>query len=308
MKIGFGAPVSGAWATPENLAGFAARAELAGYASLWSFQRLLVPEDSGMDDVYQSVFDPMAALAYAAAGTSRIRLGVAVINLPFVSPAYLAKQAATVDLLSGGRLDLGLGIGWMPEEFAVTGASMARRGARAAEYVRVLRELWSDGPSEFSGEFYQVPRGSVEPKPVQPCGPPVLLGGLARPALERAGRIADGWVTSSRTDLSRIAEGIGVIRAAAAEAGRDPEVLRIICRGVVRAGAGVAAPEGGRMLLSGRPDQIREDTMWLASQGVTEIFYDLNWDPLVGSPKVDPAAATARANELLDALAPSPEA
>jgi probable F420-dependent oxidoreductase len=308
MKIGFGAPVSGAWATPENLAGFAARAELAGYASLWSFQRLLVPEDSGMDDVYQSVFDPMAALAYAAAGTSRIRLGVAVINLPFVSPAYLAKQAATVDILSGGRLDLGLGIGWMPEEFAVTGASMARRGARAAEYVRVLRELWSDGPSEFSGEFYQVPRGSVEPKPVQPGGPPVLLGGLARPALERAGRIADGWVTSSRTDLSRIAEGIGVIRAAAAEAGRDPEVLRIICRGVVRAGAGVTAPEVGRMLLSGRPDQIRENTMWLASQGVTEIFYDLNWDPLVGSPKVDPAAATARANELLDALAPSPEA
>jgi hypothetical protein len=75
----------------------------------------------------------------------------------------------------------------------------------------------------------------------------------------------------------------------------------------VRAGAEVAAPEGGRMLLSGRPDQIREDTMWLASQGVTEIFYDLNWDPLVGSPKADPAAATARANELLDALAPSPE-
>jgi probable F420-dependent oxidoreductase len=305
MKIGFGAPVSGAWATPENLAGFAARAEQVGYASLWSFQRLLVPEDSGMDDVYQSVFDPMAALAYAAAGTSRIRLGVAVINLPFVSPAYLAKQAATVDILSGGRLDLGLGIGWMPEEFAATGASMARRGLRTVEYVRVLRELWSDGLCEFSGEFYQVPRGIVEPKPVQPGGPPVLLGGLARPALERAGRIADGWVTSSRTDLSRIAEGIGVIRAAAAEAGRDPDALRIVCRGVVRPGAEAAAPGGGRLLLSGSPDQIREDTEWLGSQGVTEIFYDLNWDPLVGSPKVDPAAATARATELLDALAPS---
>jgi probable F420-dependent oxidoreductase len=305
MKIGFGAPVSGAWATPENLARFGPRAEQAGYASLWSFQRLLVPEGSGMEPVYRSVLDPMTTLAYAAAGTTRIRLGVAVVNLPFVSPAYLAKQATTVDVLSGGRLDLGLGIGWMAEEFAATGASMARRGRRTAEYVAVLRTLWAGGVREFSGEFYEIPRSTVAPVPVQPGGPPILLGGLARPALERAGRIADGWVTSSRTDLSRIAEGIGVIRAAAAEAGRDPEALRIVCRGVVRAGAEAAAPGGGRLLLSGSFDQIREDTQWLASQGVTEIFYDLNWDPLVGSPKVDPAAATARATELLDALAPS---
>jgi probable F420-dependent oxidoreductase len=304
MKIGFGAPVSGAWATPENLASFATRAERAGYASVWSFQRLLVPEGSGMDEVYHSVLDPMAPLAYVAASTSRIRLGVAVINMPYVSPAYLAKQAVTVDILSGGRLDLGLGIGWMPEEFAAAGASMARRGARASEYVAVLRELWSGDPCEFSGEFYEIPRGRVLPKPVQPGGPPVLLGGLARAALERAGRIADGWVTSSRTDLSRIAEGVGVIRAAAAEAGRDPDALRIVCRGVVRAGAEVPGADGGRLLLSGSPAQIRADSEWLATQGVTELFYDLNWDPLVGSPTAAPAAATARASELLDALAP----
>ncbi|HEX3923421.1 MAG TPA: TIGR03619 family F420-dependent LLM class oxidoreductase [Streptosporangiaceae bacterium] len=306
MNIGFGAPVSGAWATPGNLAGIAARAEQAGYASLWSFQRLLIPEGSNMEPVYHSVLDPMASLAYAAAGTSRIRLGVAVVNLPFVSPAYLAKQAATVDILSGGRFDLGLGIGWMPEEFAMTGASMARRGARAAEYVAVLRELWSSGPSEFSGEFYEVPRGRVEPKPVQPGGPPILLGGLARPALERAGRIADGWVTSSRTDLSRIADGVAVIRDAAAAAGRDPDTLRIVCRGVVKFGAEAAGRDGdGRLLLSGHPDQIREDTRWLGEQGVTEIFYDLNWDPQIGSPDVDPESALARATQILDALAPA---
>src|SRR5450759_3928788 len=220
MKIGFGAPVSGAWATPQNLADFAIRAEQAGYASLWSFQRLLIPEGSRMEPVYQSVLDPMSVLSYAAAVTSRIRLGVAVLNLPFVSPAYLAKQAATLDVLSAGRHDLGLGIGWMPEEFTLTGASMPRRGARTAEYVEVLRNLWADGVSEHSGEFYTVPRGVMAPKPVQPGGPPVLLGGMARPALERAGRIADGWLTSSRTDLSRISDGIGVVRSAAAAAGR----------------------------------------------------------------------------------------
>src|SRR5215467_11774145 len=107
MRIGFGAPIAGAWATPGYLAAFAERAETAGYASLWTFQRLLVPEGSGMEPVYRSVLDPMVALGYAAARTSRIRLGVAVVNLPFVSPAYLAKQAATVDVLSGGRLDHG---------------------------------------------------------------------------------------------------------------------------------------------------------------------------------------------------------
>ena len=133
MDIGFGLPVSGVWATPQNISLFATRAEKAGYASLWTFQRLLVPEGSGMEPVYQSVLDPVAAVAYAAAMTTSIRLGIGVINAPFVSPGYLAKQAASVDLLSGGRLDLGLGLGWMPEEFAMTGAPMQRRGAGTAE-------------------------------------------------------------------------------------------------------------------------------------------------------------------------------
>jgi len=139
----------------------------------------------------------------------------------------------------------------MPEEFAATGASMARRGPRTAEYVAVLRHLWTQDTSEFSGEFYSVPRGRMAPRPVQQDGPPVLLGGMARPALERIGRIADGWLTSSRTDLSKIGEGIGVVREAAAAAGRDPAALRVICRGVVRAGAEVQAADGsGRLLLS----------------------------------------------------------
>ena len=305
MQISFGAPVSGAWATPENLASFAARAEQAGYAGLWSFQRLLIPAGSDMDPVYRSVLDPMAALSYAAAVTSRIRLGVAIVNAPFVSPGYLAKQAATLDVLSGGRHDLGLGIGWMPEEFALTGADPARRGARIAEFTAVLRALWAAGETEFDGEFYQVPRGTMDPKPVQPGGPPVLLGGMADSALRRIGKIADGWITASRTDLSKIGAAIAVIRESAEQAGRDPAGLRVICRGVVRAGEPAPGPDGGRRLLSGSYDQIRADTKWLAGQGVTEVFYDLNWDPQVGSPEAGPAAAAARAGEILDALAPA---
>src|SRR5579859_5552508 len=174
MRIGFGAPVSGAWATPHYLGRFAAQAEAAGYGSLWTFQRLLVPEGSAMEPVYHSVLDPMVALGYAAAVTSRIRLGVAVVNMPYLSPGYLAKQAASVDVLSGGRLDLGLGLGWMPEEFAAAGGVMAGRGARTAEYIEVLRRLWAGGVAEFHGEHYTVPAGRAAPLPVQRPGPPVL--------------------------------------------------------------------------------------------------------------------------------------
>jgi len=305
MKIGFGAPVSGVWATPENLASFAASAEGAGYASLWTFQRLIVPEGSAMEPVYHSVLDPMVALGYLAAATQRIRLGVAVLNMPYLAPVYLAKQAATADVLSGGRLDLGLGIGWMPEEFAAADATMSRRGVRTGEYLEVLRRSWGEGITEFSGQFYTVPPGRIAPNPVQRPGPPVLLGGTVRAALQRAGRLADGWVTSSRADLSRISEGIEVVRAAAAEAGRDPASIRIICRGVVRAGAPVTVPEGGgRRPLSGSYADIRGDVAWLAEQGVTEVFYDLNWDPLVGAPDADPVGSVARAEEILTELAP----
>jgi probable F420-dependent oxidoreductase len=304
MRIGFGAPVAGAWATPLYLGSFAERAEALGYASLWSFQRLLVPEGSGMEPVYRSVLDPMVALGYLAARTSRIRLGVAVVNLPFVSPVVLAKQATTVDVLSGGRLDLGLGIGWMPEEFAAAGASTGRRGARTEEYLAVLRTLWADEVSSFGGEFYTIPAGRQNPRPVQRPGPPVLLGGMARPAIERAGRIADGWITSSRADLSKISQAVGAIREAAAAAGRNPDALRIICRGVVLAGEEASGPDGGRRLLSGSFAQIREDAAWLGEQGVTELFYDLNWDPRVGNPSVAPDAAAERAGEILAALAP----
>jgi probable F420-dependent oxidoreductase len=304
MRIGFGAPVAGAWATPGYLTALAGRAEDAGYASLWSFQRLLVPEGSGMEPVYRSVLDPMVALGYVAATTSRIRLGVAVINLPFVSPAVLAKQATTVDVLSGGRFDLGLGIGWMPEEFAAAGASTPRRGARTEEYLAVLRTLWADEVSSFDGEFYTIPAGRQDPRPVQKPGPPVLLGGMSRPAIERAGRIADGWITSSRADLSKIGAAVATIREAASAAGRDPDAVRIVCRGVVLADAEEKGPDGGRRLLSGSFAQIREDAAWLGEQGVTELFYDLNWDPQVGSPSVEPRAAAARAEHILAELAP----
>nr|WP_042190836.1 TIGR03619 family F420-dependent LLM class oxidoreductase [Kibdelosporangium sp. MJ126-NF4]CEL19629.1 luciferase-like protein [Kibdelosporangium sp. MJ126-NF4]CTQ94571.1 luciferase-like protein [Kibdelosporangium sp. MJ126-NF4] len=297
MKIGIGAPVSGAWATPGNVTRFAELAENLGYSSLWTFHKLLVSAAQETGPTYRSVLDPTVALSFMAARTSRIRLGVSVINLPFVSPTYLAKQMSSLDVLSGGRLDLGLGIGGVDEDFVATGVTKARRGPRTREYLAVLRAHWADEVGSFDGEFFTVPPTRMTPRPVQRPGPPVLLGGFVQAALQRAGRLADGWVSSAEADLDTIASQIAIVRTAAAEAGKDPAAVRVVSRGVVRPGERV-----GR--LSGSYSQIRADAEWLGEQGVTELFYDLNWDPRIGNPDVSAESATEVAQEIIEALKP----
>jgi probable F420-dependent oxidoreductase len=299
MLISCGAPMAGAWAGPLLLSRFATRAEELGYHGLWTFQRLILAADEDRGHVYRSVLDPLVTLAYAAAHTSTIRLGVAVLNLPYVSPVYLAKQAATLDVLSGGRLDLGLGTGNSAVEFAATGSDPNPRGRRTVEYLKVLRTLWTDEVSAFDGEFYPLPRSVMQPKPVQPGGPPILLGGVADTALRRAGRIAAGWVSRSAATVDDVARGAETVRRAAEESGRDPDTVRIVARGVVRAGE-----RDDRLPLSGSWEQIRGGAQLYAEAGATELFYDLNWDPLIGSPDADPGAAAERAEEILSALAP----
>ncbi|MCM4078383.1 TIGR03619 family F420-dependent LLM class oxidoreductase [Paractinoplanes hotanensis] len=300
MLISCGAPVAGAWADPESLGVFAQRAEQLGYHGLWSFQRLLAGADQQLPPVYRSVLDPLLALTFAAARTSRVRLGVAVINIPYVSPAYLAKQAATLDVLSGGRLDLGLGTGWSAPEFAATGSDPHPRGRRLGEYLEVLRTLWNDPVASFEGQLYRVPPSTMAPPPVQPGGPPVLLGGTADIALRRAGRLSAGWVSSSRLTFDEIARGAQIVRRAAEEAGRDPDAVRIVVRAVVRPGR-----RDDAVPLSGDWAQIRAGAQLYAEAGVTELFYDLNWDPLIGSPGADRRVARERAEEILTVLAPS---
>jgi len=302
MKIGFGVPVSGSWATPDACTAFAQKAEALGYSSLWTFQRLLSPLDREQPQLppqYRSVDDPLTTMAYLAAKTTTIRLGVAVVNMPFYAPIVLAKMLTTIDRLSGGRVDAGLGVGWSPDEFAAVGAPIERRGARAEDYLRCLQAIWSDDIVDYTGEYYRVPRSRVDPAPVQRPHPPILLGGMAPAALRRAGRVAAGWISSSQADLDHIDESIQVVRAAAVAADRDPAVLRFVCRGVVKVRDDVRGP------LTGSLDDIRADLAALATKGVTEVFVDLNFDPEIGSPDADPAESVRRAHEILEALAPA---
>jgi probable F420-dependent oxidoreductase len=299
VQHGFGIPVSGSWATPAIVREVCRKAEQLGYASLWSFQRTLYPEDAHIPVVYRSVHDPLAISAYVAGVTSRARIGLAVVNLPFYSPLVLAKALTSIDVLSEGRLDVGLGLGWNPDEFRGAGASMERRGERAEEYLEALRTIWSEALVEHSGEFYEIPRSVVEPKPVQRPQPPVLLGGSAEPSLRRAGRLADGWISSSGFPAAKFPDAVATLRAAREETGKSMDDFRVVVRAVVR----IRDADEERPF-SGTLEKVLRDVETYASFGVTELFVDLNFDEQIGNPTADPAESLRRAHAALEAFAP----
>jgi probable F420-dependent oxidoreductase len=294
--------VSGPWATPETLRRVARRAEELGYDSLWTFQRLLSPAGANLGPAHRDVLDPVVALAHAAAVTTRIGLGTATVCAPFTTPVVLAKATASLDVLSGGPLTVGLGAGWLAEEYAAAGVPRARTGARMEEYLRCLLALWTEDPVEFDGEFYTVPRSHVGPRPVQRPHPPLLLGGAVVPALRRAGRLADGWVASSTHDPATLGSSIEEVRRGARDAGRDPSSLRFVVRAVPDL---LDSPATSRNAFQGSAAQVRDDIRALGAVGVSEVFVDLNLSPHVVGAGVDPVTAAEYADRVLEELAPA---
>jgi probable F420-dependent oxidoreductase len=167
--------------------------------------------------------DPLELLAFFAAVSSRLQLGTAVVVAPLHSPAVLAKRVATVDRLSGGRVELGLGIGWQKEEYAAVGAPFADRGARLEECVEAMRALWSDHPASYAGEYVSFSRVFSEPAPER-GRVPIVLGGHSDPAVARAGRLADGWFPFTITP-EEFAVKADAVRAAATAAGRPTDAI-----------------------------------------------------------------------------------
>jgi probable F420-dependent oxidoreductase len=312
MRLGFGLPVAGGWATPENMVAVAREAESLGYHSLWTVQRILYPsaprnEYAGSPGgpwpaYFESVADSLVALGYVAAATSRIRLGTAVVNPTYYSPVLLAKQLATLDVVSGGRLTVGAGLGWSEDEYAATGVPFRRRGRRLDECLRCLKLVWTEELVEFTGEFYGIPASRIDPKPVQLPHPPLLVGGYSAAALRRAVSLADGYI-GGNIPLAEFAPIIERLRAAAREAGRDPDSMPIVARGAVNLRDQPTGPE--RRPLFGSLDELREDVERYREIGLTELFLDLNFDERVAAPGADPDAALELARGLLAALAPS---
>ena len=236
MELALNLPVVHPAATGPMLGDLAARAEELGYSALYLGEHVVlfdrpIDEYPGSDTgeaffpADSSLPDPLTMHAYLAGRTERIRLATGVMLVPQRNPVYTAKHAATLDWVSGGRLDLGIGVGWSREEYAACDVPFARRFDRVVDYVQVMRALWEEPRSEFSGEFYELPACRQYPKPVQqPL--PLWFGGWSEPALARTADLADGWYGFDlRPDeIDRIATRI---RELMAERGRDPGSLRI---------------------------------------------------------------------------------
>lgn len=177
MRIGITLPSMGRAANPTNIIQAAQKAEKLGYDTLWVADRLLYPvnprtpypatPDGSFPEFYKDILDPLEALTFVAAHTSRIGLGTSVLDMPFYNPVVMARQLTTLDVLSGGRLRVGLGLGWSEDEFEAAGASLKERGARADEFIRILKAIWTTDPVEFVGKYYKVPRSIIGPKPIQ---------------------------------------------------------------------------------------------------------------------------------------------
>jgi probable F420-dependent oxidoreductase len=184
-----------------------------------------------LPEAYVSVYDPLETLTYVAATTRRIQLGTSVLDALFHPPVMLARRIATLDQFSGGRLDIGLGQGLIPQEFAAAGIPMRRRGAGYEEHIAAMRAIWGPDPVRFDGRFYQIAESQIGPKPVQPGGPPLLAGAVFPAGIERVARMGLGFnATVMSPDLDDLRNTIGTFRHAAENAGRDPGSLPVVVR------------------------------------------------------------------------------
>ena len=234
-----------AWYTSgQGAADLAAGAEAAGVESLWTVEHVVVPVGyestypyaesgkmpGGRDDF--DIPDPLIWLTYVAATTTKIRLGTGILILPQRNPVVAAKEIATLDAMSGGRVELGIGVGWLAEEFATIGVPFNERGRRLDEYVAVMRALWSGEATEFHGEFFDFAPCYSKPAPAQKHIP-IVIGGHTEVAARRAGRLGDGFFPGSGS-IDELKHLIGIVRSSAEAAGRDPDAVAITAGGVVR--------------------------------------------------------------------------
>lgn len=237
MKIGIVSINVGGPRTAENMVDVVQHAEAAGIESVWTFEHVIVPTDydskypyarSGKMGIPPEAWflDPLISLAHVAAATKTIRLGTGVNIFPQANPLLFAKQTASLDALSGGRLTLGLGIGWLAEEYEAMGTPFARRGARFDDYLEAVKKVWSGEVVEHESEFLSWHGFKSHPTPAQRPHPPILIGGSTTKTLRRVVNAAQGWYAPSDS-TSELTEKIGELRKLATQAGRPFESIDI---------------------------------------------------------------------------------
>jgi probable F420-dependent oxidoreductase len=277
MRFGFALPQIGSLVGPEALVTVAKRAEDFGFDSLWVLDRLLWPVnprapyplgDGSLPVQYKNVLDPVESLTFAAAHTSRIALATGVLNLPWYNPVLLARRLTTLDILSGGRLRVGFGIGWSPDEYEAAGATWQDRGKRADESIQMLKKIWTTDPVDFQGKYYRIAKSFVGPKPVQRPHPPIYMAAFTPAAMKRVAAEADAWLPVG-IPLSEVGAMFDGIKNMAKEAGRDPSALELIV--TARVEIHKTRVEKERMEFTGTVEQIGEDFATARKIGATEI-------------------------------------
>jgi probable F420-dependent oxidoreductase len=291
MRFGFTLPQIGSAVGPEALVMVAKRAEDLGWDSLWVLDRILWPihprapypiGDGSLPVKYKSVLDPLETLTFAAAHTSRIALGTGVLNLPWYNPVLLARRLTTLDVLSAGRLRVGFGIGWSPDEYEAAGVTWQERGRRADESIKALKTIWTTDPVEFQGKYYRIPKSFIGPKPVQKPHPPIYMAAFTPSALKRVAIEANGWFPVG-IPLSGVGAMFNEIKNTAKNAGRDPSALELIIAADVEIHQ--TAIEKDRIDFTGTLEQIAEDLTAARKLGAAEIVIYPQFAPDVETAK-----------------------
>ena len=290
MRLGFTLPSLGSYAGSDTITTAAREAERLGFGGLWTIERLLYPvaprapypatPDGSLPEPYKVSFDPLDTLAYAAGVTNSIGLGTCVLDMPFYNPVVLARRLATIDVLSGGRLRVGMGLGWSPDEMEAAGADITKRGRQADEFLQVLKAAWTQEEVEFKGKYFSVPRSIINHKPAQKPHPPIYLAAYVPAAMARVAAHAQGWIPAG-VPVAAMPEMFGAIKEMAKGAGRDPSSLELVVLANVELTDSALGDD--RWSYMGTWEQVDEDIAACKEMGATEVIVNVLFSHNVSS-------------------------
>jgi probable F420-dependent oxidoreductase len=294
VRYGFYLPTRGPLANGPAVVALARGGERLGFHSAMIADHVVFPVEvssrypytvSGAHPSHGDALEVLSMLAFVAGRTERLRLVTSVLILPYRNPVLTAKMVATIDVMSEGRVTLGVGVGWLEEEFAALGATdFARRGAVSDEYLEILRKLWTQSPVSHAGEFYSFKALRCEPQPVQKPYPPIWVGGHSRAALRRAARYGDGWhpigaIAAVPLPPAELRAKLDELKRLTEAEGRDFSALTISYKAPLYDVA-LPGPDGGRRPFSGTAEQVADDIRAFAAIGVDELILDFRGESL----------------------------
>ncbi len=297
MRFGFYLPTRGPTAVPDAIASLVTRGEAVGFHSVMIADHVTFPVRieskypytvDGAFPGHGDALEQLALMSFVAAHTRRLRLVSSVMIVPHRNPVVTAKTLATIDVLSGGRVTVGVGVGWLREEFeALDTAPFDDRGAVTDEYLRIFKNLWTAELPQFDGQFYRHAALRFAPKPIQTPHPPIWIGGHSMPALRRVARLGDGWhpvgaTPASPLPLDEMREKLDTLERLTSEAGRDFSQLTISYKAPIY-DPGVAVNASDRRPFAGAADQILADIAGFEAAGISELIFDFRGDSITES-------------------------